>query len=279
MPTLGSRACWGGEYDFADALNTESLSRLENSGVVTPMIVRPFAFPVMIINVASGALTDPEVRRAVQASFDHESMLLAGLGGPEFYELNGSYYPEGSPYYSTAGTEQYNTFDVEAAREILAGSPYDGEPIRILSSQQYEFLYRMSIVAAENLRAAGFNVDLQVVEWATLTERRADPGAWEAYWTFGNFNPEPTSYSFLVGPGHGQWSPEEKEQILRDLNAARTTQERAELWSRLQALLYEQVPVIKIGDMFGLAGVSSDVELGDSHIQLPIPYFWNIGIE
>ena len=269
----------GGEYEYADNLNSEALPRLVGDDAVEPVTVRPFAFPVMIINTAEGALTDVGVRQALQAALDLESMLLAAFGDEQFYSLEGSYYPPGSPFYTSSGTEQYNNFDPDAAREMLEASAYSGEPIRIVTSQQYEFLYRMSLVAAENLRAVGFEVDLQVVEWATLTERRTDPAAWEAYWTYGGFIPEPTAYSFLVGPGWGNWHPEVKQEILDRLNAAYSTDERVEHWSALQTLLYEEVPVVKVGDFYNLAGKRQNVVTGDEYVATPNPYFWNVALE
>ena len=41
---------------------------------------------------------------------------------------------------------------------------YNGEPIRILTSQQFDFHYKMAQVAAEYMRAAGFAADLS---WST----------------------------------------------------------------------------------------------------------------
>jgi peptide/nickel transport system substrate-binding protein len=268
----------GGEYDYAESLNTESISRLRTSGTAIGDVVEPFAYPVIVFNAAQGAAVDPTTRLAMQAALDLEAMLLAGLGEPEFFKLEGSWYPEGSPFYSDAGTDLYDVNDPERARELLAESSYAGEPIRILTSQQFDFLYRMSIVAADNLRDAGFNVDLQVLEWATLISRRGDPAAWEAYWSYGNFYPEPTAYSFIVGPGAGGWTTDEKIAILDGMNSAEDLDERAAWWGQMQELLYTDAPVIRIGEMYGLAGRSNRVLVGEGHRTLPIPYYWNVAL-
>src|SRR5690606_16699476 len=150
--------------------------------------------------------------------------------------------------------------------------------IRILTSQQYPFLYRMSVVAADNLAEAGFNVDLQVLEWATLTSVRGDISAWEAYWTYGSFNPEPTSYSFIVGPGAGGWTSDEKSAILEEMNSALTTAERAAAWAKMQELMYRTAPVIRVGEMYGLTGRSNDVTVPESYRSLPVAYYWNVSV-
>ena len=268
----------GGEYHFAEGLNTESIDRMRTSGVAQADVIEPFAYPVMIFNTVEGAAVDPDVRVAMQAALDLEAMMIAGLGLPEFYRLEGSWYPEGSPFYTTAGTDRYNEADVPLASQLLAATGYDGEPIRILTSQQYPFLYRMSVVAADNLAEAGFNVDLQVLEWATLTSVRGDISAWEAYWTYGSFNPEPTSYSFIVGPGAGGWTSDEKSAILDEMNSALTTAERAAAWAKMQELMYRTAPVIRVGEMYGLTGRSNDVTVPESYRRLPVAYYWNVSV-
>ena len=67
--------------------------------------------------------------------------------------------------------------DPEAAQKLPAEAGYDGQPIRIMVSKQYDFHFKMAQVAAEYMRAAGFTVDLQVLDWATLLERRNDPAS------------------------------------------------------------------------------------------------------
>ena len=110
--------------------------------------------------------------------------MAAAFGSTDFYSLNPSMYPDGYSWKTDAGTEgAYNVADPEKAAELMKKAGYNGEPIRILTSRQYEFHYKMAQVAAEYLKAAGFKVDMQVVDWATLTQRRADPKLWDIYIT------------------------------------------------------------------------------------------------
>ena len=48
----------------------------------------------------------------------------------------------------------------------------------------------------EYLKAAGFTVDMQVVDWATLTQRRQDPAVWDIFITHSPFLPEPALIDF-----------------------------------------------------------------------------------
>ena len=96
---------------------------------------------------------------------------------------------------------------------------YKGTPIKILTSQQYDFHYRIALVMAENLKAAGFKVDMQVVDWATLIQRRNDPALWDIYITHSAVLPEPTLTPPQLGDGApGWWSSPAKEAALAAFN-------------------------------------------------------------
>ena len=47
----------------------------------------------------------------------------------------------------------------------------------------------MALVMAEQLKAAGFKVQLDVVDWATLVQRRGDPALCDVYITHSGFFP------------------------------------------------------------------------------------------
>ena len=89
------------------------------------------------------------VRQAVQLALNEEDMLFAAFGNKEFYKLNGDLYPEGYPWATSLGGKVYNKADTAAAKKLLDGANVADKKIRILTSQQYEFHYKMALVAAE----------------------------------------------------------------------------------------------------------------------------------
>ena len=129
----------------------------------------------------------------------------------------------------------YNNGDAEKAKALLTKAKYDGKPMRILTSQQYDFHYKMALVMAENLKAAGFNVDLQVVDWATLTQRRNDPALWDIYITHSPFLPEPTLIAAAARRrAPGWWTSPTPRRPLDAFNAETDPQKRAALWANVQ---------------------------------------------
>ena len=143
-------------------------------------------------------------------------------------------------------------------------------------SKQYDFHFKLAQVAAEYMRAAGFTVDLQVLDWATLLERRNDPAVWEIFFTHGPILPEPTLYSFMNSGAPGWWATPAHDTTLAAFNAEPDPAKRAEAWGNLQQLIYEEVPVARVGN-FNALGVRSSALEG---LQPAVwPFFWNVSLK
>lgn len=263
-----------GQYDYADLLPVEAYDRL--SGDKTePLVMNSFGWPMFIMNNKEGMMTSQGVRKAIQAALNAEDMLAAAFGKPEFYAVDGAMYPQSYPWHNQEGLEAYNQGDVEKAKTLAQEAGYDGSPVRILTSRQYEFHYKMAQVAAEYLKMAGFNVDLGVFDWATLVQRRAEPGLWDIFITHSPFLPDPSLIAPLPASYPGWWASEEKERLLSALNAEVDMEKRLQIWADFQKLIYEEVPFYKVGDFSALAAKSPKLENFEAS---PWPYFWNAHI-
>ena len=81
-----------------------------------------------------------------------------------------------------------------------------------MASRQYEFHYNMALVMAEQLKRAGMKPELQVVDWATLVQRRNDPKLWDIYITHSGQFPEPMLSPPQLSEGApGWWSSPAKQ--------------------------------------------------------------------
>src|SRR5262249_56812219 len=114
-----------------------------------------------------GVMASPVLRRAVQTAIGEGEMLAAGFGDTRFFTAEGNHFPKGTPFYSDAGTPSYNQRNAQQAKAASAQGGYTREPIPVLTTRQYDFHYNMALIMAEQLKRAGFKVDLNVVDWAT----------------------------------------------------------------------------------------------------------------
>ena len=135
----------------------------------------------------------------------------------------------------------------------------------------------MAQVAAEYLKAAGFTVDLQVVDWATLTQRRGDPALWDIYITHSPFLPEPDADRPISDSAPGWWTtPARKTRRVDAFNTeSRSGQARRALWAKVQKVIYDEVPIIKVGNFNAVSAKSPKL---DGVVPAPWPYFWNASL-
>ncbi|MGJ8629214.1 MAG: ABC transporter substrate-binding protein [Sulfitobacter sp.] len=265
-----------GQFDFADGLPAESYDRIEESDAAEALLLRPFGWPIFAINHKEGLLTDRDVRLALQAALPIDDMLFAAFGDDNFFVVDGPLYPEGWAWRTDEGTELYNQNDQAAAGEMLEEARYDGTPLRILTSRQYEFHFKMAEVAKQALESAGFTVEMDVVDWATLGQRRNDPALWDIYITHSPFLPEPALTSLYSPTSRLGWANEEKDAILTEFTTETDPERRQELFGQLQQQVFEDVGFIKIGGFNSLSGIRAGVE---GVTATPWPFFWNASVE
>lgn len=267
-----------GQYDFADLLPTDALARLEKgAGKTVPVMTPAFGFPYLVLNTKEGVMASQPLRQAVQTALGEGEMLAAGFGDTRFFTAEGNHFPKGSPFYSAAGADQYNQRNAPKAKELAAKAGYKGEPIRILTSRQYDFHYNMALLMAEQLKRAGFKADLNVVDWATLVQRRNDAKLWDIYVTHSGQFPEPMLSPPQLGDGApGWWETPAKQAALAAFNAEPDAAKRGALWGKVQQIVYDEVPYINVGKFSGLAARSPALE---NYQPATWPFFWNARIK
>lgn len=266
-----------GQYDYVDALPVEAYDRLKGQKATAPVLLKPFGWPVFVMNTKEGLAQSQDLRLAVRAALNTEDMLAAAFGNKEFFALNAAMFPKSYSWHTMAGTDgAYNIGDAEKAAALLKKANYDGKPLRILTSRQYEFHYKMAQVAAEYLKAAGFKVDLQVVDWATLTQRRADPALWDIYITHSPFLPEPALIGMMSTSAPGWWDTPARKAVVEAFNTEVDPKKREALWGEVQKVMLKEVPFIKIGDFNALSAQAPKL---DGVTPAPWPYFWNAHVK
>jgi peptide/nickel transport system substrate-binding protein len=262
-----------GQYQFADQLPVESFKKVSGATGVKAELTMPYGFPYMPLNTKQGPFANLKIRQAFQLALSDTEMLMAAFGDERFFAVAGEHFPKGSPFYSDAGTSAYDKADAAGAKKLLAEAKYDGTPIRILNSKQYDFHHRIALVLAENLKAAGFQVQLDVVDWATLVSRRADANLWDVYITHSAFLPEPMlSPPQLGDDAPGWWKTPAKDAALAAFNTESDPVKRSALWAKVQQVVYEEVPYVRVGNFAALAGLSAKLK---GYRPMSWPSFWN----
>ena len=117
------------------------------------------------------------MRQAIFYAIDNEGFAQA-MGGDKYGVVTPTVWGVGQPDFQEAwyDLESFNTvYDVELSKQYAADAGYNGEALVLLSSTSTK---TEAELLAEMLKAAGFNIDLQVVDESTQ-RTRADNGEWD----------------------------------------------------------------------------------------------------
>ncbi len=264
-----------GQYDIGIDMPRDNYLMLENAeNLVTETPVKgPTA---MVLNKKEGLFSNIKFRQAVNVGLDLESIMLGAYVEEKFYRLDSNYMlKEQEEWATTAGSESYNQNDIDLAKSLLEESAYDGTPLRLITTREYDYMYNSAVIIAEQLESLGINVDLQVYDWATVLDIRGKSSEFEAFIT--SFPPvsTPTQLSWLNSSWAG-WTDDPKiDELMVGINRAGTPEEAFKYWEELQGYLYEYVPVIKLGDNNMLVAYSNKIQ-GLTHQDGII--LWNTSI-
>src|SRR6266700_528870 len=130
-----------------------------------------------------------KVRRAALLAMNQKDVLDALVGNPKYYQICGAVFACGSPLETDIGAETLLKGNGMAeAKKALAESGYDGTPVVLLAPGDVVTLKAQPIVVAQQLRDAGFKVDLQATDWQTVVARRSSQkppkeGGWNMFFT------------------------------------------------------------------------------------------------
>ena len=262
-----------GEYHHGMFVKQDSFDRIKTLPALDPRIVKPRGWAVAVLNHKAGLMTNKKLRQALQATLDMEPIMIGGFGFKEFYRLDpGLFFPE-QVWHSTASAALYNQRDTNKAKRLMKDAGYTNQPVRWVTTREYEFMYKNALVAKQQMEAVGFAVDLQVVDWATLNHRTEKPELWDVFSTGFVFAADPALHVSMRCTFNGWWCNEEKEKLLADLRTESDLKKRKAIVERIQTLFYEDVGSIKIGDYFTLDVARRDLR-GDFRTA-PRMYFWN----
>jgi len=228
---------------------------------------------------------DEKIRQAALMAISQENVLATLVGNPEYYSLCGAIFGCGTPLADETGSDTLKSGgDAAAARALLEEAGYDNTPVVLMQPTDVVTLTAQPVVVAQALRDAGFNVDMQAMDWQTLVTRRASQsapadGGWNIFFT--NWSvPEissPLINPMVNGRGDEAWFgwPEDPalEELRAEFIAADGAEAQAEVAQRIQAHVLETVNYVPLGQYLTVQARSNKMV---DMIQQPVPVFWQV---
>lgn len=249
-----------GDYHYLEELIADQIDQMRQDENLRVDILPPRSYGYIGLNHAQGLMSDIRIRKAVQACMNIEPQGLASHG-EGYFELGPGIMLPVTVWDSDAGSEYYNMNDPELARQLLEEAGYDGTPVRWLTTQDDLGDYNSAEVCRQQLEEAGFNVELIVLDEATLATTRNNKEGWDAWNGAFILRTDPTLLPFLSSCDYsGWWCSPEKEAAFERLLTEIDFDARFEAFEELQRLFYEEVGGIKQQDNYGIMAVRAEVQ-------------------
>lgn len=285
--TTAMNALMAGEIDFFEAPSNDLAPLLEANPDITVEVNDPLGnIGFSRFNHLLPPFDDVDVRRAAIMAMKQEDYMAGAVGDQAFWKTCFSVFPCGTPLDNDVGSDVMSTGDIEAAKAALAATSYDGTPVVIMQPTDVPILSAFSLISAEKLRDAGFTVEVQAMDWSTLTSRRAlrDPvadGGWNIFhtWWIGADVIDPMAIAFSGNPDAGWfgWAEDAELETARAAFAvAGSVDEKKELGAQVQERLWAIGASAQLGQFFTPVAYRTNVK---GLIKSPVQFFWNIGLE
>jgi peptide/nickel transport system substrate-binding protein len=110
------------------------------------------------------------------------------------------------------------------------------------------------------------------MDWATLVSRRSKPDQYDVFITGHESYGHPLQQPFLDANWPGFWDSAEKDKLVGELIAETDQAKAMDLIRRLQALVYAEVPFVKLAEGFLLRVTRKELQGYSNPADF---YFWN----
>ena len=288
MPDQATRvsALQAGEMDLLEIVPFDFIAALRRDRGVTIAAQRGAQQMVSILNInhAQPPFNDVRMRRVLQAAIG-QADVMAGLGLPAEMSMSClSIYMCDAPLSTEAGTEFARDAGPDRARALLREAGYKGEKVVFLHAASSALLNPIGLVMADQLKRAGFNVDVFTTDYATAAQRRlsrapVEQGGWSVMPIVWNgidlinplSNPAVSYNCSEFNPGW--YCDEESTALLRQVAEAADPAAQKALAAKLQAAFHRNVNYVWGGQFSAPAAYRSEVK---GVVPFAFPVFWNI---
>ena len=285
-PATAMNALINGEVDLWETPAVDMVPILKTNEDIKIEIIDPLGTQGWLRpNHLHPPFDNPKARQALLWAANQEEYLQAIVGDPALYKVCPAYFICGTPNETDIGTEALAAIDKEKAKELLKEAGYNGEKIILMQPTDIPVLNNASLVTAQMLRDIGMDVEVQAMDWSTLTSRRAEQkspadGGWNIFHTYstGADVTSPIANIGISGGGTEKawfgWPTDAKTEELRDAySRAGTDEEKKKIVEELQSRLFEVVPYVNYGQWFQPLAWRKDLS---GVLVSPVPFFWNI---
>ncbi|MCZ7657484.1 MAG: ABC transporter substrate-binding protein [Xanthobacteraceae bacterium] len=285
--TTAMNALISGEVDYYEQVPGDLAPVLAKAPGIKLDVLDPLGSQGMMrFNHVAKPTDNALVRRAVIQAIKQQDVLAASVGNPQFYKICEAYFPCGSPLESNAGLDMIRPTSLDAAKKTLKESGYNGEKVVILQPSDIPISNAFALVVGKACRDIGMNVDIQAMDWSSVTSRRAkkDPieqGGWNMFptWWIGGDLLNPLISAAMIADPNKAWPgwPNDKkmEELRAQFATAASVDEQKKIAAEVQKRAIEIGTHANLGTFFVPVGYRENVK---GMIPSPVQFFWNMEV-
>ncbi len=269
VPEPGARVAGleTGELQGVEDVPTIAQKRLAANKSIKLLKLDDFWLNVTYANWSQPPTDNLKFRQAVQAAINNADIMQAATDGS--WKPNLSLQYPGTTYYTEVGKELLDQHNPDKAKELLKEAGYHNEKVVLLTNKDYPVLYNSALVMAEQLKAVGINVQLQVLDWPSALQMSMKGSApwnffftgWITYVAQGGMQTlRPMAEPNPVFTSPGGKVPEQFMKDFNEVSNGTTLADRQAAFADAQKIAFQDVMVIPFGVTPKIQGVRADVE-------------------
>jgi peptide/nickel transport system substrate-binding protein len=289
MPDPATRiaALQTGEVDYLEILPIDYIAMMRKNPDITVIRQPPMAQIMggLSVNNLLPPFNDVRIRRALQIALD-QSEIMAGMGLPPdmYLPFCQSVFLCGGPYASEVETDRLRHPSAEKARQLLKEAGYNNERIVLLHSTDSATINPISLVVIDQIKRAGFNLDVVAADYSSLAQRRLKkepqeqggwnlmPVVWSGYDMINPLSHYATSYS--CGGSYPGWNCDPNmPPLVAKFEMETDPHKRQDLADEMQARVLAQAPQMFLGQFSPPTAYRSNLH---GVIANGLHVFWNV---
>jgi len=274
--SVAKAALAAGDVDIVMQLPMTVFPEVKNVEAVKVWVQPVLDWNVLLLQTQDPILSDVRVRQAIAYAIDRAA--LADYATYGFSQPNSSAVPVENPFFTPKHKNWY-PYDQAKARALLGEAGYTGQLLKIQTNKKQIHLYDNAIIMHAMLRDAGFNVELEVVDWATQLGNYL-AGTFQLSSFDYSARTEPfMNYQVFMGSKAGnpavQWDNAAAMQSLEQSETLYDSGLRSIHFEKLHDMMMMQVPIIGLYNKAIMYAQTKDVEGYESWV-LGLQRFWGV---
>ena len=278
-------ALLGGEADLLEQPAFEQYATLRSSPDIQLVDAQPAGSQFMLrFNCLQPPFDNEKIRRAAMLALGQEAMLRTQVGTPGLTRFCRSMFPCGTVFESDQTGDYTGIANPQKARALLQEAGYRGEPVVLMRPSDNPTIGKLPLVAKQQLEQAGFKVDMQSMDWATLVARRAkkdapSAGGWNMFmtsWTASDIL-NPVTMAMMNATGEKGWFGWQNDPQLEALKTrftqATTDADKKKLAQAAQLRAFETVSHVPLGQYSQPAALRKNIT---GLVPAGAQVYWNI---